>query len=191
MTDRTSATIGILSLLLIVSFGILGLPQYFPHPLNIRLIIVAIAIAATAIVWLFVKSERHEAYSRFELALAGARLRWFMEQPKRDAYHDQLRFVYRPLMPAVQKMKQGKNTLPKAVGSYDNPWTHDPKIIAQVVDVFDKHLDLVEDDAVRKGWEGNKDSLKRGQFWYGKEQRKWLEKIERQHTLIVWWLRSP
>jgi hypothetical protein len=94
-------------------------------------------------------------------------------------------------MPAVQKMKQGKNTLPKAVGSYDNPWTHDPKIIAQVVDVFDKHLDLVEDDAVRKGWEGNKDSLKRGQFWYGKEQRKWLEKIERQHTLIVWWLRSP
>lgn len=122
-----------------------------------------------------------------------ANLNRFREQPRRDELHDQLKLVYRPLMLAVQEMKQGRDTLPKAgsVGNYDNPWTRDPKIIAQIVDIFDKHLLLVENEVVRKGWEENKDCLRKGEFWYGKEQRKWLENIERQHTLINWWLHSP
>jgi hypothetical protein len=132
-------------------------------------------------------------FSPLELKQARANLKRFMEQPRRDELHGHLNLVFRPLMSAVLEMKEGKPTLPKAgsVGNYNNPWRLNPKIIAQVVDVFDKYLPLVENEEVRKGWEENKDFLRKGEFWYGKEQRKWLENIERQHTLITWWLHSP
>jgi hypothetical protein len=129
----------------------------------------------------------------FELRQFQANLNRFREQPRRDELHDQLKLVYRPLMSAVLEMKEGKDAFPKAgtVGNYDNPWTLNPQIIARVVDIFEKHLALIENKQVREGWEENKDYLRKGEFWYGKEQRKWLENIERQHTLITWWLHSP
>ena len=151
------------------------------------------SLASTAYLLLSGKWKKHRAFSAFELKQYRANLNRFREQPRRDELHDQLKLVYRPLMHAVQEMKQGKDTLPKAgsVGNYNNPWTRDPKIIAQVVDIFDKHFPLVENEVVRKGWEENRDCLRKGEFLYGKKQREWLENIERQHTLINWWLHSP
>jgi hypothetical protein len=141
--------------------------------------------------WIFGKGR--EGFSPDELRLAKVRLKRQLEQPKREEFHDQLKFVYRPLYAAVLEMKEGKDTLPKAgtVGTPINPWTRNPKVITQVVEVFDKYLALIENEDVRKGWEENKEHLRKGEFWYGKKEREWLMSIERQHTLIKWWLSSP
>lgn len=122
----------------------------------------------------------------YEFKMMTQQWKRFQDQPRRDAFTDQLQLVYRLLFSAVLEMKEGKVALPKGgtVGNYNNPWTLNPKIIAQVVDVFNKHLSLIENNEVRKGWEENKEYLRKGEFWYGERQRKWFESIEREHNRI-------
>jgi hypothetical protein len=105
-------------------------------------------------------------------------------EAERDARADLLTLVYVPLYSAVLEMKEGKDTFPHTnltVGNPHNPWSANPKIIQQVVDVFDKYSALIENDDVRKGWDTNKDHLRNGKFWYGKDQQKWLESIEKEY----------
>jgi hypothetical protein len=154
--------------------------------------IAAIVVLGFTAVWSRITKPAHGAqkFSIFEKKLYMTRLERLRDQPKRDALTDQLQFVYRPLYLAVLKMKGGKDVLPKegalwgTAGSVNNPWTFDPKISGQVVDVFSKHLALIENEDVRLGWEENKDNLKKGNFWYGERQRKWLESIEREYNRI-------
>ena len=97
---------------------------------------------------------------------------------------DLLNLVYVPLYSAVLEMKEGKATFPHTnltVGNLQNPWSSNPKIIQQVVDVFEKYSALIENDDVRKGWDRNKDQLREGKFWYGEDTRKWLESIEKEY----------
>jgi hypothetical protein len=99
---------------------------------------------------------------------------------------DLLTLVYVPLYSAVLEMKGGKDTFPRGgtVGTPLNPWSSNRKIIDQVFDVFDKYLPLIENAEVRKGWEKNKDNLRKGQFWYGDDERKWFESIEKEYHRI-------
>lgn len=128
-----------------------------------------------------------------EMGLFRVQLKHHLNQSRRDELTDQLRLVYRPLCSAVLEMKEGKDVLPRggSVGNVNNPWSYNPTIIAQVVDVFNKHLALIENEEVRKGWEENKEFLRKGEFWYGERERKWLESIERAYNRIKWERDSP
>jgi hypothetical protein len=100
---------------------------------------------------------------------------------------DLLRLVYAPLYSAVLEMKEGKDTLPftnLAVGNRNNPWNNNPKIIQQVVDVFERYSALIENAEVLKGWNENKEDLRGHKFTYGIDQRKWLESIEKEYRRI-------
>jgi len=121
---------------------------------------------------------------------------WLAERARAVSIHnqsrlenitDQMRRVYEPLESAVLQMKGGKDTLPVwvgLVGNYHNAWTDNPKVINLVVDVFTEHLVLIESKEVRKGWEENKDVLRKGEFWYGERQYRWLEAIEREYDRL-------
>ena len=105
-------------------------------------------------------------------------------EAERDSRADLLTLVYVPLYSAVLEMKEGKDTFPHTnltVGNLHNPWSSNPKIIQQVVDIFEKYSALIENDDVRKGWDRNKDQLRKGKFWYGEDTRKWLESIENEY----------
>lgn len=108
-------------------------------------------------------------------------------QSRLERITDQLKLVYVPLESAILEMKGGKDSLPVwngLVGNYFNAWVCNPSVINLVVDVFTSHLALIENEDVRKGWEESKDMLRRGEFWYGERQYRWLEAIEREYDRL-------
>lgn len=115
------------------------------------------------------------------------RIMTIQNQSRLERVTDQLKLVYTPLQSAVLEMKEGKDVLPGwygLVGNYNNPWTLNRKITDLVVDVFTNHLALIENEKVRKGWEENKDMLRKGEFWYGERQYRWLETIEKEYDRL-------
>jgi hypothetical protein len=192
-----AATVGCVgALLLSLMWGLVSVTDIMGANLAsvlLSALVGSFAFTVVAVANHILKRRGSQGLSSYERRLFRERLKRGLEQPRRDELHDQLKFVYRPLYAAVLEMKGGKDGLPRAgtVGTPINPWASNRKIIDQVVGVFTHHSALIEDEEVLKGWDENKDFLRKGEFCYGKRQREWLMSIERRYTLIKWWLSSP
>ncbi len=100
---------------------------------------------------------------------------------------ERMRLVYAPLHSAIASMRLDENDpeRTRTAGTPFNPWNKYPEIVRQVVEVFSRNPDLVENDRVWKGWQDNESQLRDENLWLGgKELYEWFDAIEEEYRRI-------